>query len=219
VLSNDFVLTDPLYRTGSKVGRGGAVVSTLDRDLVRNLPTTFGREFTAEDMWANSEYFAKAILPVAEEAGVSPALHPDDPPGEAICGVARIFSSTWRAILPGRRTGTEVLDDFVDLVDMAAYITAPTTNTARLATGSPFHCTEKRRQITSDMAQPSRQISTRTPPDTPARSVSMAPVSIRGVPRAFPERAATILPASPSGRLTVCTYATRRRLVLDRNTT
>jgi mannonate dehydratase len=83
----------PLYRTGTKVGRGGAVVSTFDRDLARNLPPAFGREFTAEDMWANYEYFAKAVLPVAEESGVRTALHPDDPPGEAIGGVARIFSS------------------------------------------------------------------------------------------------------------------------------
>jgi hypothetical protein len=38
-------------------------------------PLPFGRELTAEDMWANSEHFAKAILPAAEEAGVRTALH------------------------------------------------------------------------------------------------------------------------------------------------
>jgi mannonate dehydratase len=33
------------------------------------------------------------VIPVAEEAGVRLALHPDDPPGPAIGGVARNFSS------------------------------------------------------------------------------------------------------------------------------
>src|SRR5258708_7221606 len=92
ILSHNF-RPDPLYRTGTRPGRGGALVSTFDRDLTRGLQPTFGRQFTAEEMWANYEYFAKAILPVAEEAGVCTALHPDDPPGEAIGGVARIFSS------------------------------------------------------------------------------------------------------------------------------
>jgi mannonate dehydratase len=92
VLAHNF-RPDPLYRTGSAVGRGGAIVSAFDRDLARDRPLTFGREFTAEEMWANYEYFAKAILPVAEAAGVRTAVHPDDPPGDAIGGVARIFSS------------------------------------------------------------------------------------------------------------------------------
>jgi len=92
ILSHNF-RPDPLYRTGTKVGRGGAVMTTFDRDQARNLPPTFGREFSAEEMWANYEYFAKAVLPVAEEAGVRLPIHPDDPPGEPIGGVARIFSS------------------------------------------------------------------------------------------------------------------------------
>ncbi|MGI9146652.1 MAG: mannonate dehydratase, partial [Chloroflexota bacterium] len=54
VLAHNF-RPDPLYRTGTRSGRGGAVVSTFDRDLTRNLPLTFGREFTADDMWANYE--------------------------------------------------------------------------------------------------------------------------------------------------------------------
>jgi mannonate dehydratase len=42
-------------------------------------------------MWANYEYYIRALLPVAEDAGVKLALHPDDPPVESLGGVARIF--------------------------------------------------------------------------------------------------------------------------------
>lgn len=84
---------DPLYRTGTAPGRGGALVTTFDRALAADRPPTYGREYTAEEMWANHEYFVRAVLPVAEEAGVRLALHPDDPPGPALGGVARIFGS------------------------------------------------------------------------------------------------------------------------------
>ena len=46
---------------------------------------------TEEEMWANYTYFINAVLPVAEEAGVIMALHPDDPPVPMLGGVARLF--------------------------------------------------------------------------------------------------------------------------------
>jgi mannonate dehydratase len=46
---------------------------------------------TEEQMWANYEYFMRAVLPVAEEAGIKLALHPDDPPVPMLGGVARLF--------------------------------------------------------------------------------------------------------------------------------
>jgi mannonate dehydratase len=82
-----------LYRTGTKPTRGGAIVTTFDARLARDLPLSHGRAYSADEMWANYEYFLKAVLPVAEEAGVRLALHPDDPPGQTIGGVARIFGS------------------------------------------------------------------------------------------------------------------------------
>ena len=52
----------------------------------------FEREYSADDIWANYTYFVKAVLPVAEEAGVKLALHPDDPPMAKMNGVAKLFT-------------------------------------------------------------------------------------------------------------------------------
>jgi len=82
-----------LYRTGTRPSRGGAEVTTFDLALARDLPLSHERVYSAEEIWANYEYFIRAVVPVAEESGVRLALHPDDPPGPAIGGVARIFSS------------------------------------------------------------------------------------------------------------------------------
>ena len=51
----------------------------------------FDREYTADEIWANYTYFIKAVLPVAEQAGVKMALHPDDPPLAKMNGVAKVF--------------------------------------------------------------------------------------------------------------------------------
>ncbi len=93
-------------------GRGGAGCTQFDMAVVeqgsgrdawsRFLPTRLGRqeamplrgpgeEIDAETMWANYAYFMKAVLPVAEAAGVKLALHPDDPPVPMLGGVARLF--------------------------------------------------------------------------------------------------------------------------------
>jgi len=53
----------------------------------------YDREFTAEDVWAAYAYFLKAVLPIAEEAGVKLALHPDDPPVARMNGVIRVFNT------------------------------------------------------------------------------------------------------------------------------
>jgi len=51
----------------------------------------FGRVYSADEIWANYTYFIKAVLPVAEEAGIKMALHPDDPPLAMMNGVAKLF--------------------------------------------------------------------------------------------------------------------------------
>lgn len=85
-------------------GRGGALVSSFDlADAERvNMLATYklsrvepvSEPIDAAAMWANYEYFLRAVLPVAEEEGVRLALHPDDPPVDvALGGAARIFTS------------------------------------------------------------------------------------------------------------------------------
>jgi mannonate dehydratase len=73
----------------------GYTTREFDLDLFREKieKPRFDREFTADDVWAGYTYFLKAVLPVAEEAGVKLALHPDDPPVARMNGVTRVFNS------------------------------------------------------------------------------------------------------------------------------
>lgn len=45
----------------------------------------------AEGLWKNYEYFAKAVMPEAEKAGIKLIVHPSDPPLRNVAGVDRIF--------------------------------------------------------------------------------------------------------------------------------
>ncbi|MDC6129537.1 mannonate dehydratase [Burkholderia gladioli] len=50
------------------------------------------REIDEARLWANLEYFQKAIVPVAAECGIRMAIHPDDPP-RPIFGLPRIVKN------------------------------------------------------------------------------------------------------------------------------
>ena len=52
----------------------------------------FERAYPVEEIWKNYTYFIDAILPVAERAGVTLALHPDDPPLAVMNGVGKIVT-------------------------------------------------------------------------------------------------------------------------------
>jgi mannonate dehydratase len=49
------------------------------------------KDMTEAELWDNLRYFLKEILPVAEEAGIKMAIHPDDPPW-SIFGLPRIMT-------------------------------------------------------------------------------------------------------------------------------
>jgi len=89
----------------STAGRGGAKQTSFNYDLIKD--HTFGDhgEIDADGMWQNLEYFLKAVVPVAEEAGGRMAVHPDDPPAPSIGGVARILNS-----LEGLKRLTEIVE-------------------------------------------------------------------------------------------------------------
>lgn len=62
------------------------------------------QSITQEDLWDNITYFLQRVIPVAEEAGITMVIHPDDPP-YPIFGLPRII------------TGLEAAERFLDIVD------------------------------------------------------------------------------------------------------
>jgi mannonate dehydratase len=74
-------------------GRGGALVSAYDHRRMASAPLTRAGTVAAERLWENLRWFLERVCPVAEEAGVTLAMHPDDPPLPELRGIARIMSS------------------------------------------------------------------------------------------------------------------------------
>lgn len=82
------------YRTRTDVpGRGGALTTEFDKEAALRQGLTEWGEISEEKIWANLEYFVKAVMPVAEKAGVKMALHPDDPPISPLRGIGRVLIS------------------------------------------------------------------------------------------------------------------------------
>ena len=81
------------YSTGRITHRGYSV-RMFDLEVFRTKieKRRFDREYPAEQMWDNYEYFMKRVLPAAEDSNVKMALHPDDPPVAMMNGVAKLFT-------------------------------------------------------------------------------------------------------------------------------
>jgi len=112
ILGYNFMPTS-VWRTPQREGRGGAQVTAFAMAAVEATAPEMQRGFTGRQeavmdeifahgrevvvteamMWEHYAYFLRAVLPVAEEAGVRLALHPDDPPVPMLGGIARIFKS------------------------------------------------------------------------------------------------------------------------------
>ena len=106
VLQYQWMLLGGLRTEYSPTGRGGARVSRFDWEVARRAPAAcmvwrgpdgmthlLDRELSSEQVWDNLIYFLRGVVPVAEEAGVKLAVHPDDPPIPSFMGVARVMSS------------------------------------------------------------------------------------------------------------------------------
>lgn len=91
------------------VARGGAVTAVYDRAAIdadedipdgmvwnmRYRPGVAGAapvRVSEEELWDRFARFLREIVPVAEEAGVTLAAHPDDPPDTALRGTARLVN-------------------------------------------------------------------------------------------------------------------------------
>ena len=81
-------------RTSTTIrSRGGALVTGYDHSQMLNAPLTAYGEVSEDQLWDNLRYFLERVIPVAEEAGVKLAMHPDDPPLSPIRGLGRIMRS------------------------------------------------------------------------------------------------------------------------------
>lgn len=92
--------TDWIRTSVDALERGGAKVTAFDRadlaharipgqELYQPVPPELG--MSAKALWDNLESFLTEIIPVAEESGVTLAMHPDDPPLPALLGNERIM--------------------------------------------------------------------------------------------------------------------------------
>jgi len=95
----DWVRTqlDVPERAGAKVTafRLADVERSLSLNQVRSSAVVRPADdaISAESLWRNLESFLNALIPVAEQAGVTLCMHPDDPPLEQLLGRARIMNS------------------------------------------------------------------------------------------------------------------------------
>lgn len=69
--------------------RGGALVTGFDLSDFKG----FDKKITASQLWANYEYFIKAVITYAEKFNINLALHPDDPPLDRLGTVERIMTN------------------------------------------------------------------------------------------------------------------------------
>lgn len=109
VFGYNFSLAGVYGHMRDKVARGGALTVRFDASDPRNtMPIPKGQIWnmtydldaeegyvdavTAEQLWERLGRFLEEIIPVAEEAGVKMAAHPDDPPVEVLRGMGRLVN-------------------------------------------------------------------------------------------------------------------------------
>ena len=109
LLCYNFMVGKGWSRSGVREGRGGAKATYFSlKETEKERTSDFGHQasstevrslksevliLTHEQVWANYEYFVKAVMPTAEKWGIRMGLHPDDPCLPSLGGYARIFGS------------------------------------------------------------------------------------------------------------------------------
>ena len=106
LLCYNFMVGTGWARTGVREGRGGAKATYFSLREVEKLKVeelkssttaqpfnTSTLQLSKEQVWANYEYFIKAVMSTAERVGVRMGLHPDDPCLPELGGYARIFGT------------------------------------------------------------------------------------------------------------------------------
>jgi mannonate dehydratase len=74
-------------------GRGGSDLRDFDNDRIADLPPLENvGSHSVQEIWERIEWFLKAVVPVAESAGIRLAVHPNDPPVPEYRGVAQPLS-------------------------------------------------------------------------------------------------------------------------------
>ena len=104
IIGYNFSIAGVAGRVKGPWGRGGADVvgmdSRLDRPIPRGMVWNMVYDagagpgplpaITGEELWRRHGEFLDALVPVAEEAGVTLAAHPDDPPTPTLRGQPRL---------------------------------------------------------------------------------------------------------------------------------
>ena len=93
LLCYNFMVGKGWSRTGVREGRGGAKATYFSLDDLNHKDHKENLILTHEQVWANYEYFIRAVMPTAEKLGIRMGLHPDDPCLDSLGGYARIFGS------------------------------------------------------------------------------------------------------------------------------
>ena len=88
--------------------RGGAVTTAFNLKDLPPQSVPEDQRLTHEKVWDNLRYFLERIVPIAEEAGVRIAMHPDDPP------------VPWVGVVPRILTSLEAFDRYLDLAPSPA---------------------------------------------------------------------------------------------------
>ena len=104
LLCYNFMVGPGWSRTGVRSVRGGAQATYFNKAeyeiaYAKSLKTSQTSQtpqtlrLSKSQVWANYEYFIKAVMPTAEKVGVRMGLHPDDPCLPSLGGYARILET------------------------------------------------------------------------------------------------------------------------------